>query len=46
MLLDTMFMFTAICRTCVLHRLAGDGDLDVAATAASSLSRHGRWFVW
>ena len=45
MLLDTMFMLTAIDRTCVLLGLAGDGDLDVAATAASRLSRHGRWFV-
>lgn len=46
MLLDTMFIPVANCRTCVLLRLAGDGDLNVAARAASGYSRHGGWFVW
>lgn len=46
MLLDTMFMLAANWRTCALLRLAGDGDLNVAARAASCYSRHGGWFVW
>lgn len=45
MLLDIMFMQRNLWYTDDFLGLARDGDLDVAAAAASCYSRHNGWFV-